>query len=92
MGFGSAVVGDITIADGVAIGANAVVTKSIDTPNITVGGIPDTHRRRETPTTGTRRKQPHLSPLHQLPTSRGGNFHNIRIYAASVGNSTLYHA
>ena len=40
MGFGSAVVGDITIADGVAIGANAVVTKSIVTPNITVGGIP----------------------------------------------------
>lgn len=40
MGFGSAVVGDITIADGVAIGANAVVTKSIFTPDITVGGIP----------------------------------------------------
>ena len=40
MGFGSVVIGDITIADGVAIGANAVVSKSILTPNITVGGIP----------------------------------------------------
>lgn len=40
MGFGSAVIGDVTIADGVAIGANAVVTKDILTPNVSVVGIP----------------------------------------------------
>lgn len=40
IGFGAAIIGDIEIAYGVAIGANAVVTKSITTPNVTVGGIP----------------------------------------------------
>lgn len=40
IGFGAAIVGDVYVADGVAIGANAVVAKSITTPNITVGGIP----------------------------------------------------
>lgn len=40
IGFGAAIVGDITIADGVSIGANAVVTKDILTPNVSVGGIP----------------------------------------------------
>lgn len=40
IGFGAAIIGDVTVADGVAIGANAVVSKSILTPNITVGGIP----------------------------------------------------
>lgn len=39
-GMGCKVLGDITIADGVAIGANAVVLKSIEEPNTTWGGIP----------------------------------------------------
>lgn len=37
---GAKVLGDITIADGVVIGANAVVVKDILEPNITVGGVP----------------------------------------------------
>ena len=40
IGFGAAVIGDVHIADGVAIGANAVVAKDIMRPNVTVGGIP----------------------------------------------------
>jgi len=40
IGFGAAVIGNITIANGVAIGANAVVSKSIETPNVSVAGIP----------------------------------------------------
>ncbi len=40
IGFGAAIVGDVTIADGVAIGANAVVTKDVLTPNVSVGGVP----------------------------------------------------
>ncbi|WP_033148151.1 serine O-acetyltransferase [Prevotella sp. P6B1] len=40
IGFGAAIVGDVKIADGIAIGANAVVTKDILTPNVTVGGVP----------------------------------------------------
>lgn len=37
---GARILGDITIADNVVIGANAVVTKSITEPGITVAGIP----------------------------------------------------
>ncbi|QBO59679.1 serine O-acetyltransferase [Chryseobacterium salivictor] len=37
---GAKIIGDITIADGVCIGANAVVVKDILEPNVTVGGIP----------------------------------------------------
>lgn len=40
IGFGAAIVGGITIADNVVIGANALVAKSIETPNVTVGGVP----------------------------------------------------
>ena len=40
IGFGAAIIGPVIIADGVAIGANAVVTKSITIPNVTVGGVP----------------------------------------------------
>lgn len=40
VGFGAAIVGDVNIADGVAIGANAVVTKDITMPNVSVGGVP----------------------------------------------------
>lgn len=37
---GAKIIGDVKIADGVAIGANAVVVKSIDEPNTTWAGIP----------------------------------------------------
>ncbi|MBB6130763.1 serine O-acetyltransferase [Mucilaginibacter lappiensis] len=40
IGQGAQVLGGITIADGVRIGAGAVVTKSILTPRVTVVGIP----------------------------------------------------
>ncbi|MBS6577743.1 hypothetical protein K6V26_10575 [Parabacteroides goldsteinii] len=40
IGWRVAIVGDIIIADNVKIGANAVVVKSIDTPNVSVGGVP----------------------------------------------------
>ena len=39
-GEGSKIIGDITIADGVCIGANAVVCKSITEANTTWGGVP----------------------------------------------------
>ena len=40
VGIGAVIVGGVTIADGVAIGANAVVNKDILDPNITVAGVP----------------------------------------------------
>lgn len=40
VGVGATIVGDVTIADYVAIGAGAVVTKSILEKSIAVGGIP----------------------------------------------------
>lgn len=40
IGSGAKVVGDIHIADDVAIGANAVVVKSIDEPGTTWAGVP----------------------------------------------------
>lgn len=40
IGFGAAIIGAVTVADGVAIGANAVVSRSVTTPDVTVGGIP----------------------------------------------------
>ena len=40
MGDGCKIIGNITIADNVAIGANAVVVKSITEPGTTWGGIP----------------------------------------------------
>ncbi len=40
IGPGAKIIGDVTIADGVCIGAGAVVTKSIDEPNTTWGGVP----------------------------------------------------
>lgn len=39
-GVGAVALGEITIADGVAIGANAVVNRSVLEPNIAVAGIP----------------------------------------------------
>lgn len=40
IGPGVKIFGKIRIADGIAIGANAVVNRSFDEPNITIGGIP----------------------------------------------------
>ena len=40
IGPGAKLFGEITIADKVAIGANAVVNHSFTTPNISIGGIP----------------------------------------------------
>lgn len=40
IGQGAQVLGDITIADGVRIGAGAIVTKSVLEPNVTVVGVP----------------------------------------------------
>ena len=37
---GARIIGPVTIADGVVIGANAVVTNSIEESNITVAGVP----------------------------------------------------
>lgn len=37
---GAVLLGDITIADGIAVGANAVVLESFLEPGITIGGIP----------------------------------------------------
>lgn len=40
IGPGAKLFGEITIADGIAIGANSVVNKSFTTPNITIAGVP----------------------------------------------------
>ncbi len=40
LGEGAKIIGDIEIADGVSVGANAVVVKSITEPNTTWGGVP----------------------------------------------------
>lgn len=40
LGFGAAVIGPVTIADGCIVGANAVVTKSCITPGTVLVGIP----------------------------------------------------
>lgn len=40
IGPGAKIFGKIEIADGIAIGANAVVNKSFNTPNITIAGCP----------------------------------------------------
>lgn len=39
VGVGAIILGDVTIADGVAIGANAVVNKSVTEENIAVAGV-----------------------------------------------------
>ena len=40
IGPGAKIFGKIEIADGIAIGANAVVNKSFTEPNITIAGVP----------------------------------------------------
>lgn len=61
LGSGAKIIGDVTIADGVAVGANAVVVKDILEPNITVGGIP----AKKISDTGS---QSNLSPLTRFKT------------------------
>lgn len=40
IGYGAVVIGDITIADNITIGANAVVNRSFFEPGITIAGVP----------------------------------------------------
>lgn len=40
IGVGAVVLGDTYIADGIAVGANAVVNKSFEEPNIAIAGVP----------------------------------------------------
>jgi serine O-acetyltransferase len=40
IGVGAKIIGRVTVADGVKIGANTVVTKSFEEPGITIVGIP----------------------------------------------------
>ncbi len=40
VGFGAVILGGITLADGIAVGANAVVNKSFPEPDITIAGVP----------------------------------------------------
>ena len=40
LGIGAKVIGGVTLADGIRVGANAVVTRSFDEPGITIAGIP----------------------------------------------------
>jgi serine O-acetyltransferase len=40
IGAGAAIIGDIDIADDIAIGANAVVVRSFTEPGVTIAGIP----------------------------------------------------
>ncbi len=40
VGFGAVILGGITLADGIAVGANAVVNKEFSEPDITIAGVP----------------------------------------------------
>lgn len=40
LGVGASVIGDVRLADGINVGAGAVVVHSFDEPGITIGGIP----------------------------------------------------
>lgn len=40
IGFGAVIIGDVTIADDIKIGANSVVNKSFLTPGVTIAGTP----------------------------------------------------
>ena len=40
LGVGAKVIGGVTLADGIRVGANAVVTKSFTEPGITIAGVP----------------------------------------------------
>lgn len=40
LGIGAKVIGGVTLADGIRVGANAVVTRSFTEPGITIAGVP----------------------------------------------------
>lgn len=40
IGFGAVIIGDVTLADNIIIGANSVVNKSFTTPGVTIAGVP----------------------------------------------------
>lgn len=40
VGYGAVIIGNVTVADGVKIGANAVVNRSVTEPGCTVAGVP----------------------------------------------------
>lgn len=40
LGFGSSVIGDVTLADGIWVAAGAVVVSSFEEPGIVIGGVP----------------------------------------------------
>lgn len=40
IGVGATIVGGVTLADGIAVGANALVNKSFNEPNIAIAGVP----------------------------------------------------
>ena len=40
LGSGCKIIGEVSVADNVAVGANAVVTKNIEEPNTTWAGVP----------------------------------------------------
>ena len=40
VGIGAKIIGGVTLADNIKVGANAVVTKSFSEPGITIGGVP----------------------------------------------------
>jgi serine O-acetyltransferase len=40
LGIGAKVIGGVTLADNIRVGANAVVTKSFLEPGITIAGVP----------------------------------------------------
>lgn len=40
LGIGAKVIGNVTLADNIRVGANAVVTKSFTEPGITIAGVP----------------------------------------------------
>ena len=62
IGSGAKIIGDVEIADDVAIGANAVVTRSITDPGTTWGGIP----AKKISNASSRKNLPGLSSLGEL--------------------------
>ena len=40
IGVGATILGGVILADGIAVGANALVNKSFDEPNIAIAGVP----------------------------------------------------
>ena len=78
IGAGAKVIGQVTIADGIVIGANSLVNRSFNEPNITVAGVPavkisDSGSEglliRATEVVRTRNKQPKEDPGKAEPAA-----------------------